>query len=90
MIRKSHLGLWLYVILAGLAAMAAGLNVNRNYSASPSGQEVYHPLNRFGYELEIVRECYVEKPDDEILIESATNGMMSSLDPHSGYLNPRR
>ena len=39
--------------------------------------------------LERVRSDYVEKPDDAQLIESAINGMLSGLDPHSTYLNPK-
>ena len=39
--------------------------------------------------LERVRSDYVEKPDDTQLIESAINGMLSSLDPHSSYMSPK-
>ncbi len=39
--------------------------------------------------LERVRSDYVEKPDDTALIESAINGMLSSLDPHSSYMSPK-
>jgi carboxyl-terminal processing protease len=37
-----------------------------------------------------VRSDYVEKPNDAKLIEGAINGMLSALDPHSGYLNPKQ
>ena len=36
---------------------------------------------------ERVRADYVEKPDDAKLVEGAINGMVSSLDPHSRYMN---
>ena len=36
-----------------------------------------------------MRSDYVEKPNDSKLIEAAINGMLSSLDPHSYYLNPK-
>jgi len=36
-----------------------------------------------------VRSDYVEKPDDAKLIEAAINGMLTALDPHSSYLNPK-
>ena len=36
-----------------------------------------------------VRADYVEEPTDEELIEAAITGMLSSLDPHSSYLNPK-
>ena len=44
---------------------------------------------RYGDVLERVRNDYVEKPDDAQLIDSAINGMLASLDPHSSYLNPK-
>jgi carboxyl-terminal processing protease len=31
----------------------------------------------------------VEKPEDPKLIEAAINGMLTALDPHSAYLNPK-
>jgi len=40
--------------------------------------------------LQRVRSDYVEKPNDAKLIEGAINGMLSALDPHSGYLNPKQ
>src|ERR1700759_4095561 len=49
--------------------------------------DVYSQLNLFGDVFERVRTDYVEKPDDSQLIEGAINGMISSLDPHSRYMN---
>src|ERR1700759_2357975 len=49
--------------------------------------DVYSQLHLFGDVFERVRTDYVEKPDDSQLIEGAINGMISSLDPHSRYMN---
>lgn len=57
---------------------------------SESHAETYELLNLFGDVFERVRSDYVEEASDEELIESAVNGMLSSLDPHSGYLNAKR
>ena len=38
---------------------------------------------------ERVRSDYVEKPDDAKLIESAINGMLTGLDPHSSYMDAK-
>ena len=38
---------------------------------------------------ERVRADYVERPDDGKLIESAINGMLAGLDPHSSYMDAR-
>jgi carboxyl-terminal processing protease len=43
----------------------------------------------FGDVFERVRSDYVEKPDDTMLIESAINGMLAALDPHSSYMSPK-
>ena len=38
--------------------------------------------------VDIVERQYVTEVDDQKLIEAAIDGMLTSLDPHSGYLNP--
>jgi len=54
-----------------------------------ASSETYRQLNLFGDVFAKVREDYVEEVDDAKLIEAAINGMLSSLDPHSSYLNPK-
>ena len=49
--------------------------------------DVYRLLNLFGDVFERVRSDYVETPTDEELIEAAITGMLTSLDPHSSYMN---
>ncbi|MCX5494676.1 S41 family peptidase [Kaistia dalseonensis] len=51
--------------------------------------DTYRQLNLFGDVFERVRADYVEQPDDAALIEAAVNGMLTSLDPHSSYMNPK-
>jgi len=51
--------------------------------------DTYSQLNLFGEVFERVRSDYVEKPDDTSLIEGAINGMVTSLDPHSRYMNDK-
>ena len=50
--------------------------------------ETYHMLELFGNVLDTVERQYVTPVDDKKLIEAALNGMLTSLDPHSDYLNP--
>lgn len=52
--------------------------------------DTYRLLNLFGDVFERVRADYVEESTDESLIEAAITGMLSSLDPHSSYLNAKR
>jgi carboxyl-terminal processing protease len=63
-------------LLSGTAAIAA----------SP---ETYRELSLLGDVFEHVMSDYVEKPDEVKLIEAAINGMLSSLDPHSSFLDAK-
>jgi carboxyl-terminal processing protease len=54
---------------------------------SPDARDSYKYLSLFSDVLERTRADYVDNVTDEKLIENALNGMLSSLDPHSGYLN---
>jgi len=58
-------------------------------SAKAAVADTYRQLNLFGDVFERVRSDYVEKPDDSKLIESAINGMLAGLDPHSSYMDPK-
>lgn len=49
--------------------------------------DTYELLNLFGEVMERARLNYVEEVTDKQLIESAINGMLTSLDPHSSYLD---
>ena len=57
-------------------------------SAEAALSETYQQLNLFGEVFERVRAAYVEKPDDNKLVQSAINGMLAGLDPHSSYMDP--
>ena len=89
MTRKSDYAFWTFVMLACLAGATTVLNVSRTYSATSTNSEIYKQLDLFGDVLERVRSDYVDKPDDAMLIDSAINGMLAALDPHSAYLNPK-
>ncbi len=71
------------------AALAAVLIVTipAAVSAQDNRSETYRQLKLFGDVFERVRADYVEEATDQELIESAIQGMLSSLDPHSSYLN---
>ena len=76
-----------------IAAAAAAISVfplRQDVSAAAANSsETYKDLNLFGEVLEVVRADYVGKVDDDKIIESAINGMLTSLDPHSNYLNTK-
>lgn len=55
--------------------------------AQTEDADTYELLNLFGEVMERAKVSYVEDVSDKKLIESAINGMLSSLDPHSSFLD---
>jgi carboxyl-terminal processing protease len=58
-------------------------------AAAAARPDAYMQLNLFGNVFERIKASYIEKPDDNRLMEGAINGMISSLDPHSRYMNDK-
>jgi carboxyl-terminal processing protease len=58
-------------------------------AAAAGRPDTYTQLNLFGNVFERIKASYIEKPDDNRLMEGAINGMISSLDPHSRYMNEK-
>ncbi len=50
--------------------------------------EIYSDLSLFGEVFDRIRAEYVEAPDERKLIHAALQGMLTSLDPHSSYMEP--
>jgi carboxyl-terminal processing protease len=76
------------------AAIGAGLTVlaiqpPSALVAAAASTDTYSQLNLFGDVFERIKAGYVEKPDDAKLVEGAINGMITSLDPHSRYMNEK-
>src|SRR6266853_4137516 len=80
---------------SGLIAVAAAtvllfsLRQDVGAAAPANSGETYKQLNLFGEVFERVRADYVDEVSDDTLVESAINGMLTSLDPHSNYLNTK-
>ncbi|MBO9507348.1 S41 family peptidase [Thalassospira sp. A3_1] len=75
-------------VFALATGMTLGLASPALAQSSPTtSAETYRLLNLFGDVFEQVKSKYVEEVDDKQLIEAAINGMLTSLDPHSSYLN---
>ena len=81
-------------LMSACAGTVAGVLVTTQVAAPLLAQEaekntnVYEQLDLFGDIFERIRVQYVEEVDEADLIEAAINGMLTSLDPHSGYLPP--
>jgi carboxyl-terminal processing protease len=78
--------------LAASLFFSASLAYAATPAAAPekkSDVSTYELLNLFGEVFDRVRSDYVEPVSDDKLIESALNGMLTSLDPHSSYMNEK-
>jgi carboxyl-terminal processing protease len=77
------------VLGAGLVMLATKTPVFPAGTASAAASDTYRNLNLFGDVFEKIRSDYVEKPDEQKLVEAAINGMLGSLDPHSSYMDAK-
>src|SRR5690349_22676901 len=90
MMRKTSL-----LVLGALAGVLVTLIITQPHAllagsaARAAVSDTYRELNLFGDVFERVRSDYVEKPEDSKLVESAVNGMLSGLDPHSSYMDAK-
>jgi carboxyl-terminal processing protease len=87
MMRRTSLFIFGAAVGALLAVAAIHPRILLSATAKAASSDTYRQLNLFGDIFEHVRAQYVEKPNDVKLIESAINGMLSSLDPHSAFLD---
>jgi carboxyl-terminal processing protease len=77
-------------ILAAVVAVVVLFSLRQDVGAATANStETYKQLNLFGEVFERVRAEYVDDVSDNSLVESAINGMLTSLDPHSNYLNTK-
>ena len=72
----------LMVVLAGMLLWQTATDHHDAVAATD-----YQQLQKFSQVMEMVRRSYVEEVSDEKLIDGALAGMLSSLDPHSTYLD---
>ena len=77
-------------LLIGLStfALGAAAMASADQMTKPRNSETYKMLELFGDVLVTVKSQYVVPVDDKKLIQAAIDGMLTSLDPHSGYLDP--
>jgi carboxyl-terminal processing protease len=79
------------ILAVGISAFALGAGSMAYFSqtaeAAPPRAETFRMLELFGDVLATVEQQYVVNVTDKQLIEASIDGMLSALDPHSGYLN---
>ena len=80
--RKNYLNYILViitVILLNILSKAYSQNVDK----------LYEKIDLFSEVLEKIQNHYVEEIDQAETMDSAINGVLQSLDPYSGYMNPK-
>lgn len=71
----------------GAVSITSSQDFTNGGSAVAANSDTYRQLDLFGDVFERIRSNYVESPENSALIESAIDGMLTSLDPHSSYLS---
>jgi carboxyl-terminal processing protease len=89
MIRKTALIVTGIALGAGSATLGQQARSLFGAPAQAAASDTYKYLGLFGDVFDKVRADYVEKPDEQKLVENAINGMLTSLDPHSSYLDAK-
>ena len=74
---------------AGTVTLATQTRLLAEGSAQAASSNTYRYLNLFGDVFEKIRSDYVDKPNEKKLVEAAINGMLTSLDPHSNYMDAK-
>lgn len=83
------------MIIAALCGSIAGGIITTQVAGPLIAQDatknasVYEQLDLFGDVFERIRAQYVEDVDSKKLVEAAINGMLTSLDPHSSYMDAK-
>ncbi|MBC8145648.1 MAG: S41 family peptidase [bacterium] len=78
---KSRRKMWF-----SISGLVVGILVGIMIQPVLSGDNIYEKIRKFNDVLSIVQKNYVDDVDTEKLVESAINGMLTQLDPHSIYL----
>jgi carboxyl-terminal processing protease len=76
------------LVLLGAASAVVVLQAF-NAATAATNADTYKLLNLFGDVYERVKSDYVEQPDEKKMMEAAINGMLTSLDPHSSYMDAK-
>ena len=74
---------------ASAATLVSQTQLLSSTSAVAASAETYRQLSLFGDVFERVRTDYVDSPEEAKLVEAAINGMLTSLDPHSSFLDAK-
>ena len=75
--------------VAGVSAVAGFAAALMLFPAAHGANSAYRQLDLFNDAFDTVRKDYVRPVDDNELVSSAIEGMVSALDPHSSYMDAK-
>jgi len=75
-------------LLGSFIAVAGSVFATRNQTDNSAKTIPFEELRSFTEVFHRIKRDYVEEVDDKTLLENAIQGMLTGLDPHSGYLTP--
>lgn len=73
-----------YLFLAVVLGIVLGISIDKIFS----NDNLRENIRKFNDVLTFTEKYYVEEVDTQKLVESAINGMLNQLDPHSVYISP--
>ena len=71
------------ILLVALMVVGFSLNLLASDELSQENKNLLQSV------IELVKDEYIDETNEDEIVESAINGMLQSLDPHSIYLNPK-
>jgi carboxyl-terminal processing protease len=63
--------------------------IGNNYLYSKNSNELYEKIDLFSEVLDTIKKNYVDEVDQSVVMDSAINGVLQSLDPYSAYMSPK-
>src|SRR5690606_39037198 len=75
-----------YLLFATVIGIVLGVFLNKAFSVD----NLRESIRKFNDVLTFTEKYYVEEVDTQKLVESAINGMLNELDPHSVYISPEQ
>ena len=76
------------LLVVSFALITGGIAIGYRHWTLELTKDEQESLRLFKEIISVVKEKYVDEVDGKKLLESAVNGMVASLDPHSAYLPP--
>ncbi len=81
------IGTSIALLYASLPFSTYALPVQPDDNAEGNQRVPMEEVQRFSNALSLIKKYYVKETDDKVLFDNAIRGMLSSLDPHSSYLD---